>query len=90
MNVVYIYLAILDSLVCSLIGYWFKPVADCALGLESKHEISRLLLAKFAMEVKGLSHWFGSYRVLNDVNLKILAGQIVALVGPSGCEKARC
>ena len=41
-----------------------------------------------ALEVKGLSHWFGEQRVLNDVNLKITAGQIVALVGPSGCGKS--
>ncbi len=41
-----------------------------------------------AVEVKGLSHWFGSQRVLNDINLKITEGQIVALVGPSGCGKS--
>ena len=41
-----------------------------------------------ALEVKGLSHWFGEQRVLNDINIKITAGQIVALVGPSGCGKS--
>jgi len=43
---------------------------------------------ELAVEVKGLSHWFGQQRVLNDINLKITAGQIVALVGPSGCGKS--
>jgi NitT/TauT family transport system ATP-binding protein len=43
---------------------------------------------ELAVEIKGLSHWFGQQRVLNDVNLKITAGQIVALVGPSGCGKS--
>ena len=43
---------------------------------------------ELAVEVKGLSHWFGPQRVLNDINLKITAGQIVALVGPSGCGKS--
>ena len=45
---------------------------------------------ELAVEVKGLSHWFGQQRVLNDINLKITAGQIVALVGPSGCGKSTC
>lgn len=43
---------------------------------------------ELAVEIKGLSHCFGQQRVLNDINLKITAGQIVALVGPSGCGKS--
>lgn len=41
-----------------------------------------------ALQVEDVSHWFGNVRVLNDINLKITAGQIVALVGPSGCGKS--
>lgn len=41
-----------------------------------------------AMEIENLSHWFGDFRVLNEINLRIPAGQIVALVGPSGCGKS--
>ncbi len=41
-----------------------------------------------AVEIRGLSHWFGPNRVLNDINLRIEPGQIVALVGPSGCGKS--
>ena len=38
--------------------------------------------------IRNLSHWFGSNRVLHDVNLEIQRGQIVAMVGPSGCGKS--
>jgi NitT/TauT family transport system ATP-binding protein len=40
------------------------------------------------LEIKGVSHWFGEKHVLHDVNLKIIRGEIVALVGPSGCGKS--
>jgi len=42
----------------------------------------------YALEVNNVSHWFGPKRVLHDVNLRIGAGQIVAMVGPSGCGKS--
>jgi NitT/TauT family transport system ATP-binding protein len=41
-----------------------------------------------ALEIKNLSHWFGDFRVLNKIDLRIPAGQIVAFVGPSGCGKS--
>jgi NitT/TauT family transport system ATP-binding protein len=41
-----------------------------------------------ALRITGLSHWFQDFRVLNNINLEIMAGQIVALVGPSGCGKS--
>ncbi|MEZ6133516.1 MAG: ATP-binding cassette domain-containing protein [Pirellulaceae bacterium] len=41
-----------------------------------------------ALHVDDVSHWFGDLRVLNHIDLRITAGQIVALVGPSGCGKS--
>ena len=43
---------------------------------------------QYALDVKSVSHWFGSNKVLNDVNLQIGHGQIVSIVGPSGCGKS--
>ena len=40
------------------------------------------------LTIDNLSHRFGDHCVLHDLNLSILAGQIVALVGPSGCGKS--
>jgi NitT/TauT family transport system ATP-binding protein len=44
--------------------------------------------ADIAVEIQGVGHAFGSHRVLNNINLRIDAGQVVALVGPSGCGKS--
>ncbi len=42
----------------------------------------------YALEIDGVSHWFGTNKVLNNINLQIADGQIVAVVGPSGCGKS--
>ena len=40
------------------------------------------------LEIQHLTHGFGPKTVLFDINLRILAGEFVALVGPSGCGKS--
>jgi NitT/TauT family transport system ATP-binding protein len=60
---------------------------------DSPFNISNFVGAKMknneiVLEVDGISHWFGDNLVLNDVNLKVPAGQILSLVGPSGCGKS--
>ena len=55
-------------------------VENSVPGLESK--------VSHALEIDGVSHWFGTNKVLNNINLEIGDGQIVAVVGPSGCGKS--
>jgi NitT/TauT family transport system ATP-binding protein len=45
-------------------------------------------LYDIVLECRNVSHWFGSHKVLHDINLKVVRGEIVALVGPSGCGKS--
>lgn len=40
------------------------------------------------LECDGVTHAFGTNKVLHDVSFEIARGQIVALVGPSGCGKS--
>ncbi|MDL5048666.1 sulfate ABC transporter ATP-binding protein [Oscillatoria amoena NRMC-F 0135] len=40
-----------------------------------------------SVEVKNLTKKFGSYKALNQINLKIQAGKLIALLGPSGSGK---
>ena len=41
-----------------------------------------------AIDVSGLSAWFGSKQVLQDINLGIEQGSATAIIGPSGCGKS--
>jgi phosphate transport system ATP-binding protein len=41
-----------------------------------------------AIDVSGLSAWFGSKQVLRDINLGIEHGAATAIIGPSGCGKS--
>ncbi len=40
------------------------------------------------LEAQGLHVWYGSFRALKDVNLKIQRNAVTALIGPSGCGKS--
>lgn len=40
------------------------------------------------LDIVDVSHAYGPKKVLNHVNLRVGAGQIMALIGPSGCGKS--
>jgi len=40
------------------------------------------------LEVRDLSFFYGRFKALNHINLKVPAGRITALIGPSGCGKS--
>lgn len=44
--------------------------------------------ADLAIEVVGLNLWYGEFKALHDVDLRIQAGRITSLIGPSGCGKS--
>ncbi len=39
------------------------------------------------IEIHDLSKQFGSFTALNDINLKVNPGELLALLGPSGSGK---
>ena len=41
-----------------------------------------------AIEISGLSKWFGDFKVLDSINLEVLSGEIVVVCGPSGSGKS--
>jgi phosphate transport system ATP-binding protein len=40
------------------------------------------------IEVKNLNAWFGKAQVLNEINIKVGANAVTAVIGPSGCGKS--
>ncbi|MFZ1493467.1 MAG: sulfate ABC transporter ATP-binding protein, partial [Candidatus Competibacter denitrificans] len=38
-----------------------------------------------SIDIRGLYKRFGNFTALDHIDLKIPAGQLVALLGPSGC-----
>ncbi|HNR68125.1 MAG TPA: phosphate ABC transporter ATP-binding protein PstB [bacterium] len=45
-------------------------------------------MAKIAIEATKFSFYYGSFKALSDINLKIDKNQVTALIGPSGCGKS--
>jgi phosphate transport system ATP-binding protein len=43
---------------------------------------------EYVVELRDVSCWYGSFRAVRDVNMRIAKRQITALIGPSGCGKS--
>ena len=60
--------------------------------METKISLSKDLVAREAseikVEVKDLSVYYGKFRALAAINLRIYANRISAIIGPSGCGKS--
>ena len=41
-----------------------------------------------ALELKGVSCWYGGFRAVREVDLSISRNKVTALIGPSGCGKS--
>jgi general L-amino acid transport system ATP-binding protein len=41
-----------------------------------------------AIEIIGMSKWYGAFQVLKDVNLKVMRGKRIVVCGPSGSGKS--
>jgi phosphate transport system ATP-binding protein len=52
------------------------------LAKNSEKELSTIL------EVKNMNFYYGSFRALTNVNMKIYRNKITAIIGPSGCGKS--
>jgi general L-amino acid transport system ATP-binding protein len=44
--------------------------------------------ADLAVEIAGLHKWYGEFRVLADINLKVARGERIVICGPSGSGKS--
>ncbi len=43
---------------------------------------------QYAIEAKKLDVYYGNFRAIKEINLKVIAQKITALIGPSGCGKS--
>jgi phosphate transport system ATP-binding protein len=58
------------------------------LALQGSADVRTLADREIALELRDVSCWYGSFRVIRDVSLSIARREITALIGPSGSGKS--
>ncbi|HDN79853.1 MAG: phosphate ABC transporter ATP-binding protein [Chloroflexi bacterium] len=59
---------------------WSEPMAITVAESQARHPVK--------VEIRGLSAYYHTQQVLEDINLAILERRITAIIGPSGCGKS--
>ncbi len=74
-------------------GHDPSPVRLAVVRSEGERaEAARALAARssddLALELKGVACYYGSFRAVRDVDLRVAKREVTALIGPSGCGKS--
>jgi branched-chain amino acid transport system permease protein len=65
----------------------FDPGAHDRIDVQHDRQQSRRRRGA-ALETRAISKWFGSYRALTDVSVRLLPGELLCLIGPNGAGKS--
>lgn len=55
--------------------------------IEDKEEAVQRTVERYKVRIENVNGWYGSKRVIKDVNLNIKEKTVTAFIGPSGCGK---
>jgi phosphate transport system ATP-binding protein len=63
------------------------PRLHLAVGANAANSHGPLHEREIAVELKGVSCWYGAFRAVRDINVRVARREVTALIGPSGCGK---
>ena len=56
--------------------------------MKKKKEVEKFDLSQEAIKINNVNLYYGAFKALNNINMKISQGEITAFIGPSGCGKS--
>jgi general L-amino acid transport system ATP-binding protein len=65
-----------------------KPTRRPAAPAQGGAPAMRTTQNEVAIEITGLNKWFGAFHVLREVDLKVMRGERIVIIGPSGSGKS--